>query len=292
MERFRERYKEKVIVKIATVILVVLSAMAVMLPIMKLAELFGIDLRKNNGTNLKVDLPNVIFFFLFVTCSTLVIWAAQKFIHKAQLLDLGFRTKIFKLLLIGFLFGAIQSGTGYVIMALNATSVTYASTIPPDVSIWSYAIYYVYFIFGFLTLNSYIEELVSRAYPTERLKAHINPHIIFIIMGIIFTAGHFFTRDFSIGYSLSLFTYSYTLSLLYYYSNSIWLVIGVHSGINWVSFSFFGTNWQLGALVHIEISGMPSWVASYTPSIIGVLCLLGIAYFRKKGGFKKLSSSS
>ena len=172
-------------------------------------------------------------------------------------------------------------------MALNANTITFTDVIPEDVSLLSHAGYYIYFIISLILLNSFVEELVTRAYPIEKLRKHINPHIIFIIMGIIFTGGHFFTRDFNLGYCLSLFIYSYTFSLLYHYSNSIWLVIGMHGGINWVAFSFFGTNWKLGALVNVEIAGMPQWIASYTQPIIGVIVLLLVVFLNKKGLFKK-----
>lgn len=287
IEKFRRYYEEKLTVKIITVIVVVLLAMGIMLPLVLIAELFGVNLRENNGVDLVVDFPNILFFVLFVCSSTFVIWAAQKYIHLGKLLDLGFRTKVFKFLIIGFIAGVIKSAAGYGIMALNANTITFTDVIPEDVSFLSHAGYYLYFIIGLIILNSFVEELVTRAYPIEKLRKHINPHIIFIIMGIIFTAGHFFTRDFNFGYSLSLFIYSYTFSLLYHYSSSIWLVIGMHGGINWVAFSFFGTNWKLGALVNVEIAGMPQWIASYTQPIIGVIVLLLVVYLNKKGFFKK-----
>jgi membrane protease YdiL (CAAX protease family) len=289
LEKFRTLYNKSLIVKITTVVLVVILSMSIMLPITKVAELFGVNLLENNGLNLEVDFANFVFFVLFIVCSTLIIWAAQKYIHQSSIVDLGFRGKIFGFLLIGFLIGAIKSGTGYGLMALSAGSVKFNSVIPENVSLWSYTAFYLYFI-TIIIFNSFIEELVTRAYPIEALKKHFNPHIIFIIMGIIFTVGHFFTREFDLGYCLSLFIYSYTFSLLYHYSNSIWLVIGMHNGVNWLGFSFFGTNWKLGALVHTEIFNAPDWVASFIQPIIGILLLFIIVYLHKKGIFKKFCS--
>ncbi|MCH2225957.1 MAG: hypothetical protein MK066_14400, partial [Crocinitomicaceae bacterium] len=110
------------------------------------------------------------------------------------------------------------------------------------------------------------------------------------IMGIIFTAGHFFTREFDFGYCLSLFIFSYTFSLLYHFTKSIWLVIGMHGGVNWVAFSFFGTNWQMGALYDIEMTGVPNWIVSYSHPIIGMIILIAVVFFHKMGLLKKLSS--
>lgn len=290
MERFRKLYEQKLSLKITTVVLVVLLSMGFMLPVVIIAEYFGINLRENVGLKMKVDLPNILFFLLFIAGTTLIISGAQKYIHKEKLFDLGFRTKVFSLLIIGFLFGVIQSVLGYLIMGLNAEQVTFTDVIPEDVQILSYIGYYFYFIFGFLFLNSYIEELVTRAYPIEKLRKYINPHIIFIVMGVIFTAGHFISRDFNLGYCLSLFIYSYTLSLVYFYSKSIWLVIGLHSGLNWVAFSFFNVNWRTGGITHISIADMTPWVAYYTQPIIGILALLFVVLLQKKGFYEKMCS--
>ena len=47
IEKFRRYYKEKLTVKIVTVIVVVLLAMGIMLPLVLIAELFGVNLREN-----------------------------------------------------------------------------------------------------------------------------------------------------------------------------------------------------------------------------------------------------
>lgn len=259
-----------------------------MIPLLKLGELFGVNVRENSGMNFKVNFANTFLFFLFGSCSIAIIWLAQKYIHLRKLEDLGFQSKIIKHFIFGFLIGALQISLYYLILMLNAGEIKYNPVIiPNDSSIFTYIGYYIYFFFGMIVWNSFIEELCTRAYPIETLKKHLNPHIIFVIMGILFTAGHFVIHEFSIGYCISLFLASYTFSFLYYFSKSIWLVIGMHSGLNWLAFSFFGTNWKLGALFNIQITEITSWVFYYTESIIGLLLLFLIIYANKKGFFKK-----
>jgi membrane protease YdiL (CAAX protease family) len=106
-------------------------------------------------------------------------------------------------------------------------------------------------------------------------------------MGLIFTLGHFITRDFDIHYFIGLFGFSYIFSLLYFYSRSIWLVVGVHSGVNWINFTFFGTNWKMGGLYNIKISTLPSWIYDYTGIFIYLIILALIVLLNKKGFFKK-----
>lgn len=289
INKFRKLYTEKLWLKIVTVTLVVLVSVGIMLPLVKIAELFGINLKGNGGLNFKVTFGNIFFFFLYGACSIIIIWLAQKYIHKKRLSELGFQGKIWLASLIGFLVGAILVSINYIILILNAESVTITNVFPEDVPLLTYLGYYIYFFIGFVIWNSLIEELATRAYPIQRLKKHLNPHIIFTIMGLIFAIAHFFLNDFSIGNFLSLFMFSYIFSLIYYYSDSIWLVIGMHSGINWIGFTFMGTssNWKLGALYNTELSSIPSWIFNYTNVFVQFLFILLIVFLNKKGFFKK-----
>lgn len=290
LEKFRKLYKKKLTVKIITVLIIVLLSVAIMLPLMKIASLFGINIRENTGLDFKVTFGNVFFFFLYGTSAIAILWLAQKYIHKKKFSELGFRSEILWPTIVGFIFGAIIISTRYIGYILSVESVKFTSVgIPEGVSVITYLSFYLYFIIGFIFFNSFIEELTTKAYPIEKLKKHMNPHIIFTIMGLIFAVGHFFARDFNLGYFLTLFTFSYIASLIYYYSGSIWLSVGVHSGINWVSFSFMGTvqNWKLGTLYTVEMSPVPSWVIDYANLPIQFLFILLIVFLNKKGFFRK-----
>jgi len=287
LEKLRTAYDNYLYVKLITVTIVVFLSVGIMLPLIKIAELFGINIRGNTGLNFDVSFGNAFFFFLFGICSIGIIWLAQKHIHKKKLSELGFQREIWSVLLIGFVVGALLVTLKYIVLILSADNVNYTNVIPKDISAVTYAGYYLYFIIGFIVWNSFIEELATRAYPIRKLKKHINPYIIFVIMGLLFTVGHFVLRDFNVGYFLSLFIFSYIFSLLYYYSNSIWLVVGVHSGVNWVGFSFFGTNWKLGAFYNIEMSGVPNWIVDYSNVVIQLGFLLLIVYLNKKEFFGK-----
>jgi len=287
LEKFRTAYKNYLFIKIITVTLVVFFSVAIMLPLINIAELFGINIRENTGLNFDISFGNVFFFFLFGLCSIGIIWFAQKYIHKKKLTELGFQGKIWRTILIGFIIGAILVSLKYIVLILSAENVKYIKVIPTDISILTYLAYYLYFMVGFIFWNSFIEELGTRAYPIKKLKNYMNPHIIFIIMGLIFSVGHFVLNDFSLGYFLSLFIFSYIFSLLYFYSNSIWLPIGMHSGVNWVEFSFFGTNWKLGAIYNIEIYNIPDWSYNYANVFILFGFLLLIIYLNKKGFFNR-----
>lgn len=287
LEKFRTAYNNSLAIKIITVTLVVFFSVAIIVPVIIIAGLVGINIRENAGSNFEVSFGNVFFFFLFGLCSIGIIWLAQKYIHQKKITELGFHGKIWRTIFIGFIAGAVLVSLKYIVFILSAENVKYIKVIPADVSFFTYLAYYLYFMVGFIFWNSFIEELVTRAYPIQRLKKSMNHHIVFIIMGLIFSVGHFVLSDFSFGYFLHLFLFSYIFSLLYFYSNSIWLPVGLHSGVNWVEFSFFGTNWKLGAIYNIEIYNIPDWSYNYANVFIQLVFLLLIVYLNKKGFFNK-----
>lgn len=287
IEKFRNIHERYVSIRIITVIFVVIASIAVMLPMIKLAKLFGINIRENTGLNFKVSFGNVLAFFLFGICSIGIIWLAQKYIYQKKITELGFQPKIFSVLIMGFIVGALLVSLKNFTIILNAETVKYTYVITEDVSVFNYVGYYIYFLIGFIFWNSFIEELGTRAYPIEKLKKYINPHIIFTIMGLLFSLGHLVLNDFNFGYFLNLFIASYIYSLLYFYSSSIWLTVGMHSGVNWVGFSFFGTSWKLGAIYNIQIYNVSTWIVEYSNVIIQFTFLLLIIYLHKKGFFEK-----
>lgn len=284
----REKYKKYLVVKILVVITVVLLSVGIIAPLVKLAALFGINIQENTGLNFKPSLGLIFFTFLFGLCSFIVIWLAQRYIHQKPLSQLGFKSKIGRDVFLGFLIGIIIVSAKYIIYGISAKTIEYNPiTVPNDVSIITYIGYYIHFIIGFIICNSFIEEFVTRAYPIEKLKNHINPHVIFIIMGLIFTFGHLITREFNIHYCIAIFGYSYVFSLLYFYSRSIWLVAGVHAGVNWINFTFFGTNWKIGGLYTIKISNFPTWIYDYTDIFIYLTIITLIIWLSRKGFFRK-----
>lgn len=288
MEKFRKLYEQHLWLKIVTVTLVVFLSAAAMLPIVKIAELFGINIRENTGLNFKVTFGIVFTFLLIGVCTTTVIWLAQKYIHKKSLLELGLNRKIWLPSLIGFIIGTIIFSLRYVFFYFNGASITFTKVNLEDVALITYLGYYLYFFIGFIFWNSFIEEIGMRAYPIQKLKKHMNPHIIFTIMGLIFTVFHFVVRDFNLGYFLNLFLYSYIFSLVYYYSNSFWLIIGIHSGSNWVAYSFFGNNnWKLGGLYNTKVTGVSSqWIYDYANVFILFAILLFVVFLNKKRVFR------
>jgi membrane protease YdiL (CAAX protease family) len=287
LEKLRQKSESSLPVHLGLVVVVVFLSIAVMLPLMRIAEGFGVSIREHTGLNFRVEPGPVVFFLLFGVCSLAIIAAAMRFLHGRPFAELGLRARIWPTLPIAFAVGAGLVGLRYLVFALTAEQVEVVSTLTDVTSWWSFAGYYLYFFFGFILWNSLIEEVGTRAYPIELLQERIPPHVVFTLMGLLFTAGHFVMNTFSPGYAASLFVASYVYSLLYSYSRSIWMTLGVHSGVNWVGFSFFGTQWKLGALCHVEMSGVPTWISEWLGVVIQLLFLALVVWAERRGWFAR-----
>ena len=64
LEKLRTAYDNYLYVKLITVTIVVFLSVGIMLPLIKIAELFGINIRGNTGLNFDVSFGNA-FFLLF-----------------------------------------------------------------------------------------------------------------------------------------------------------------------------------------------------------------------------------
>jgi hypothetical protein len=158
-EKLKNLYHRDLAVKMITVIVIVFLSVAIMLPLIKIAEQFGIDIRENTGLNFDVSFGNVFFFFLFGICSIGIIWIAQKYIHQKKFSELGFKSKIWTTLFIGFVIGAILVSLKYLVLIFNAETVNYSPIVSSNIPILNYLGYYAYFLIGFIFWNSFIEEL-------------------------------------------------------------------------------------------------------------------------------------
>lgn len=139
----REKYKKYLAVRILVVITVVLSSIVIMLPILKLAEQFGVNIKGNTGLNFKVSVGNIFFFFLFGVCSIAIIWLAQKYIHQKPFSQLGFKSKFWRDMFFGFLLGVLIVAVKNIIYGLNAEIVEYNPiAIPDNISTITYIRHY------------------------------------------------------------------------------------------------------------------------------------------------------
>jgi membrane protease YdiL (CAAX protease family) len=251
-------------------------AMISMLPFLGIAKLLGVDMSKLSGVQFQFQPVPVLFFFGYGATVVLVIALAQKYLHRHSLNDLGFRPGFLIPIIAGTIFGIAIKAVWLAMLLLSADEYSFSNIVPTDLSLIRYVLHYVYFLIGFITLNSFIEEFALRAYPFENLRKRIHPVILAFASSLVFTVGHFFANEFSIPYSLALMSAGLLYSCVYFQTGSIWAIVGVHNGANWFTFTFFGSSWKIGHIYETTISGTPQWIAEYS-SCIAYLLAIGVS---------------
>lgn len=256
---------------------IALIAMISMLPFLGIAKLLGVDMTKLSGAQFQFQPVPVLFFFGYGATVVLVIALAQKYLHRRSLKDLGFRPGFLIPLITGTIFGIATKAVWLAMLLLSADEYSFSNIVPTDLSMISYVLHYLYFLIGFITLNSFIEEFSIRAYPFENLRKRIHPVILAVASSAVFTVGHFLANEFSIPYALALMSAGLLYSCVYFQTGSIWAIIGLHNGANWFTFTFFGSSWKIGHIYETTISGTPQWIAEYS-SCIAYLLAIGVAF--------------
>lgn len=252
-------------------------AMISMLPFLGIAKLLGVDMSKLSGVQFQFQPGPVLLFFCYGATVVLVIALAQKYLHRRSLKDLGFRPGFLIPIITGTIFGIATKAAWLAMLLLSADEYSFSNIVPTDLSLLRYILHYLYFLIGFITLNSFIEEFSLRAYPFENLRKRIHPVILAVTSSLVFTVGHFFVNEFSIPYALALMSAGLLYSCVYFQTGSIWAIVGVHNGANWFTFTFFGSSWKIGHIYETTISGTPQWIAEYS-SCIAYLLAIGAVF--------------
>ena len=255
---------------------IALLAMTSMLPFLGIAKLLGVDMSKLSGVQFQFQPVPVLFFFCYGATVVLVIALAQKYLHRRSWKDLGFRPGFFIPLITGTILGIATKAVWLAMLLLSADEYSFSNIVPTDLSLISYVLHYLYFLIGFITLNSFIEEFSIRAYPFENLRKRIHPVILAVASSLVFTVGHFLANEFSIPYALALISAGLLYSCVYLQTGSIWMIVGLHNGANWFTFTFFGSSWKIGHIYETNISGTPQWIVEYS-SCIAYLLAIGVA---------------
>jgi membrane protease YdiL (CAAX protease family) len=161
--------------------------------------------------------------------------------------------------------------------------------VPAGASSSAVAGYFVLWFFFLLTLNPLKEGLFFRAYPIEQFNNH--PHAIVWVLpfvSLIFAGVHHVIEPFRISAFLSRFSVALLLAYAYYRWRSIWLVVGIHNGTNFVSF-LLGAHWKSGGLFALNYeSPSPGVVIAVDPSVK----LIGLALIHRAWRRGKLHKKS
>jgi membrane protease YdiL (CAAX protease family) len=124
---------------------------------------------------------------------------------------------------------------------------------------------------------------VFRAYPIKQFDDHPNLMVLLLVMvSLIFAAVHHILSPFTLEAFISRFTIALLLSFVFYRWRSIWLISGVHNGLNLLC-NLTGGNYKLGGIFEFSLQVEPSSTISIVIDIaLAITFILLFSYIWKR----------
>lgn len=239
------------------------------------SSVFGLSIEEVSGTDAKVSPALILILIILTGLVTIIVSTAYKFLTKRKISNLGFKKWNSKEIIFSYLLGAvIVLITSIVPLIIQPNSnITWA--VPNNTSLSIVIGFYLLFFVFFNTLNSFNEELLYRVYPLESLigESKAVNIVIITVASMLFSLMHHFTEPFTWQLFIYRILFGITASCIYLITRSIWIVIGFHSGANWMELTFSG-NYQLGGLLSLSVNG-ENIVGNYAHQSYGTIPLLG-----------------
>lgn len=253
------KYRLQVTLRILVILLVTIGAVLTILVGLPLARLLGVELSQLQGAGFQPTPKTMTIILIYSASQFLLIWLVMRFIHHRRFNTLGFKGPILFPLLIGMVIGLAIELVNTGLLCAAGSHVHLTSNIPSQATVVPVVGYFLLFLLILLTLNSLKEELVFRAYPIEQFNDHpgaIVPILLFV--SLVFAAVHHIIEPFRISVFLSRFSIAILFSYVYFRWRSIWLIVGLHNGMNLLAFMLVG-HWKSGGLLKFSYeSPMPA----------------------------------
>ena len=233
------------------------------------------DLKVTSG---KYNLVNSFTILVTYAVQTLVVYLAQVHVHGQPFGQLGFDAAVWTGLILGTIGGFVVFSLPKGIAFTAASDARLRATWPRDKA--------PRYVLGILTMlavglvaNSFIEELVFRAYPIEQLTdTPIDVMLVILVSALLFSLVHHVIEPFNAQTFLMRFLVGIVFGELYVLTDSIWLLIGVHTGANAAALAFTG-QWRIGGLFHVE-HGREALETRLSLGLFGVLIAgLGVGLY-------------
>ncbi|MBS3742378.1 MAG: CPBP family intramembrane metalloprotease [Candidatus Cloacimonetes bacterium] len=280
----QSEYRLPLPLRIVVIILVLFAAILTTLGVLPLAKLLQVDPSHLQGAGFRPTFGTMFIGILYSASQFILIWLVMRFIHKRKFGSLGFKKPFWKPILLGTTFGIGLYVAEFGLDCLIGRNVQLSWNVPSGVPAISVIGYFALWFLFLLTLNSLKEELVFRAYPIEQFNDKPGAMIwILIFVSLIFAAVHHVLEPFSISAFLSRFSIALVLAYAYFRWHSIWLVVGIHNGANFMGFLLRG-HWKSGGLFKLTFDA-PSpetiIIVDFLAKIIG-LTLLHLYWLKSK----------
>jgi membrane protease YdiL (CAAX protease family) len=276
-------YGTPIYLRFIVVITVLILAVLTTLAVPELAELIGADITKLQGAGFEPTFKVMTVVIIYSASQFLLIWLVMLLVHKRPFASLGFDRPIIAPLLIGTGIGIVLQAIEVSLLVLFGSDASLATNVPSGTSFFTVFGYFALWLFFLLTLNSLKEELVFRAYPIEQFNDYPGYMIpIIIAVSLVFSAVHHVIEPFTLSAFISRFLIALLFCYVYYRSRSIWLVAGIHNGVNFLGF-LLGGSWKSGGLLHLSLEYPSETISIGINVFITAIALAGFyLYWRKK----------
>jgi len=225
------------------------------------AQYLGVDLSKMAGADFEVTMGTVIAVLVFSLVSIGFVYVVQRYYHRRPFLDLGFKREwVWGLTwghLVGFSLAGLTIGLGWTFdETLKAADLQFSSSVPASVSFPTLAGFYLFFLF-MLTINSFKEELLFRSYAIENISGKTKSNWpVILIASAIFSAVHLVLEPPTWSAFISRFFFGVFTCQVYVVTRSIWPIVGIHNGSNWLGLTI-GENWKMGEILTVTADNEP-----------------------------------
>lgn len=236
----------------------------------------GVDPTELQGGGFNPSFLNIMTVLAISGGMIAFVYAVQRYFHRGSFWDLGFKKEWVSDMVKGHLIGAVLTSMPIGWFLLQSEDVQVVSSLPDSVGAMTVVGYYIFFLF-MLQLNSFKEELLFRSYPIENIEGEsISSWTTILIASAIFSVVHLVLEPFTWGAFVYRFLFGVLACQIYVATRSLWMVVGIHSGFNWVSATFSG-NWKLGGLLAVTNSdGTEAELSSQTPVIVVLVVAIGV----------------
>jgi membrane protease YdiL (CAAX protease family) len=257
-------YWARVSLVAATVLVTFLSTLG----LMKLALALGVSPEDLHGSSARITPVSVALILSFYALQIGLVCCVHRFVHRQRLERLRFSSRFWPELGVGFLLGAAVGALEKVSDVLVGTGATLRWAVPADVSAASVLAHYLLWFVVILTLNSLNEELTFRVYPLEHLvdRQH-QPALVVALTALAFALIHHMFEPFAWTAFATRFFAGLIFGLAYLRFRSLWLVCGLHNGMNFSLLSVSGS-WQMGGLWEFSAQPGPEWLRALTRCLV------------------------
>lgn len=265
----------------ALVAATVASSFLSVLGVLKLAALLGISADGLSGTSAQITPQTVAILLSFYAIQVGLICGVHRYVHRQPLERLRLADGLWPQLGIGFLGGAAIGALEMAADVALGSGVGLRWAVPAEVSAASVVAHYLFGFVVLLNLSALNEELTFRVYPLEHLVDRLRrPGLVVVLTALAFALIHHLLEPFNWRTFVSRVLAGLVLGFAYQRFRSLWLVVGVHGGMNFVAVNLSGS-WQLGGLWDLSFQTGPEPLRILGRILITAGALLALARYSR-----------